>query len=58
MSSIYESSADDDSEDLNKSKTSLYEIWDVSQIHQEVNARYSRSKIRDCIKHTQNKWKE
>ena len=35
----------------------LEEIRDRSQVHSEINERYHRFKIRDCITRTQNEWK-
>ena len=36
---------------------SIKDIWYVNQIHLELNKRYYRLKIRDCIKQTQSGWK-
>ena len=34
----------------------LEDIWDGSQIHQEINSRYDRLIIHERIKKTQNEW--
>ena len=35
----------------------LEDIWGVSQIHTEINTKYDRLKIRECIRKMQNECK-
>ena len=57
MTSIDESSTDNESDDIYISTNALEDIWDGSQIHPIINARDSRFLICDRIKQTQNEWK-
>ena len=57
LSSIDESSTDDESDYLSISTNDLEDILEGSQIHPEINARDDRLKIRDRIRQTQNEWK-
>ena len=57
LSSIYELSTDDDSDDRSISTNALKDIWGGSQIHPGINARCTTFKIRYLIKHPQNEWK-
>ena len=57
MSSIYDSSIDDDYSDGSTSTNVLEEILYGSQTHLDINARYARFKIRDRIKQIKNERK-
>ena len=57
MSSIDESSADNDSYDGSISTNALEDIRDGIQLHPDINARDARLKICDHIKKTQSKLK-
>ena len=57
LASIDDSFTDNDYDDGYISKNSLGDIWYGIQIHPEINARYSRLKIHDRIKQTQNEFK-
>ena len=57
LSSIYESSTDDDSDDRSISTNALENLQDGSQIHPKINARDDRLKICDHIRQTKHKWK-
>ena len=57
MSSTNESSTEYESDDGSISTNNPEEIRDVSKIHPEINARDAKSKIRERIKQTLNKWK-
>ena len=52
LASIDYSSTDNDYDDGSISTNYLEDIRGGSQIHPELNTRYSRLKIRDCIKQT------
>ena len=53
---IDESSTENDSDEVYISINMLEDIWDGSQIHQEINSRYDRLIIHERIKKTQNEW--
>ena len=57
MASIDESYIYDDSDGISISMNALEDIRDGSQIQPDLNTRYSRLKISDRIKQTQNEWK-
>ena len=57
MASIDESSTDIDSDDKSISTNALDDIQYGSQIHPDINTRYSILKIRDSIKQMKNEWK-
>ena len=57
LPSINESYIYDESDEGSMSSNFLEEIWDGSQIHQDINARDNRFKILNHIKQTQFEWK-
>ena len=50
-------STENDSDDRYISENDLEYIQDRSQIHPDINARYTIFKIHDRIRQTQNEWK-
>ena len=53
----YESYTDDDFDDGYISTNSLEDIWYGKYVHTDINARYDRLKICDCIIKTKSKCK-
>ena len=58
MASNDESSTDNNSDDRYISTNSLKKIRDGNYGHADINARYTRLKIRDRIKQMKREWKE
>ena len=57
MSSVDELSIESDFDYGSINMITLEDIKDGSQIHPEINSRYARLKIRDCIRQTKNEGK-
>ena len=57
LTSIENSSADDNYDNKSISKNSLEDIWDGNYVHPCINARNSRLKIRDRIRLAYIQWK-
>ena len=55
--SIYESSADDNSDGESIITDALEDIWGGSYVHLNINARYAILKIRHCIRQAQSEWR-
>ena len=53
MASTYYSSADNNSDDGSISMYTIDSIWDGSYVHPNVNTRYARLKMHDCIRQAQ-----
>ena len=57
LTSIDESSTDDDSDDGYISTNTLEDIRNVNYLHPGINTRYARLKIHERIRQTQGEWK-
>ena len=57
MVSIYESSADDNSDDGSISTNNIKDIRHGNHIHPDINPRYARLKICDRFNQAQSEWK-
>ena len=57
MTSIDQSSADDNSDEKSISKYDLEDVWDGIYVHQNINSRDASLKMRDHIKQSKNEWK-
>ena len=57
MTSIYESSTDDDSDDGSITTKSLKDIWDGNYVYPDIITMDDILKMRDRIRQKQSEWK-